>query len=161
MLFKIAFLINFVGKVQAIGRAIVTNQCDQPIYLWSVGGSVGQQVTIDRDSSYSETFRSDPASGGIALKIAAVEGGLLRPNASQTIFAFNLDTADVWYDMNNIFGNAFIGRKISITPTDTSCQDIVWGDGKPPAGSQVKKCQANTDLEMTFCTGRCLPAWCK
>jgi hypothetical protein len=164
MLPKIVSLISFIALmsgVQAVGRAIVTNQCDEPIYLWSVGGSISEQKTIGKDSSYSEVFHKDPASGGIALKMTAVEGGIFMANASQTIFGYNLDANEVWYDMSDIFGDAFAGRTISIKPTDPNCDDIVWGDGRPPAGSQVRKCQANTDLEMTFCTGHCLPSWCK
>lgn len=145
--------LSLVAGAQAIGRAIVTNQCDEPIYLWSVGGSISPQNTIIKDTSYSETFRHDPVSGGIALKISPVEGGIFKPNVSQTIFAYNLDVNQVWYDMSDIFGDGFAGRTMKVTPTDSSCASITWGTGKPPAGSQVKNCQAETDLELTFCTG--------
>lgn len=86
----------FVTGAHAVGRAIVTNQCDEPIYLWSVGGSIGTQVTITKDTSYSEAFRHDPASGGIALKVSPIESGIFKPNVSQTIFAYNLDANQVW-----------------------------------------------------------------
>jgi hypothetical protein len=151
--------LSFVSGAQAIGRAIVTNQCDEPIYLWSVGGSISAQNTIAKDTSYSEVFHRDPISGGIALKISPVEGGIFKPNVSQTNFAYSLDVNQVWYDMSDIFGDGFAGRTMKITPTDSSCEGITWGSGKQPAGSQVKSCQANTDLELTFCTGHCLPSW--
>jgi hypothetical protein len=143
----------------AVGRAIVTNQCDGPLYLWSVGGSIGAQQTIEKDSSYSETLRRDPVSGGIALKLSNTEGGIFKPNVSQTIFAYNLDVNQVWYDMSNIFGDGFAGRTMKVTPTDSSCASITWGFGKQPAGSQVKVCGAEADLELSFCTGHCLPSW--
>lgn len=148
-------------SAHALGRAIVTNQCDEPIYLWAVGGSIGAQQTITKDTAYSETFHNDPASGGIALKIASSEGGIFKPNVSQTIFAYNLDGAQVWYDMSNLFGDGFAGRTVKVAPTDESCESIVWGTGKPPGGSQVRTCGAETDLELTFCTSHCLPSWCK
>jgi len=147
------------GSAQAVGRAIVTNQCDSPIYLWSVGGSIGPQVVIGKDASYSETFRRDPVSGGIALKIAPVANGIFQPNISQTIFSYNLDGSKIWYDMSDVFGDGFYGRTMTVKPKDTTCQSIVWPWGKPPAGSQVKNCQSGTDLELTFCTGKCLPSW--
>src|SRR5207237_6965229 len=100
MLFNTLALVAFITGVQAVGRAIVTNQCDEPIYLWSVGGSISAQNTITKDTSYSETFRRDPQSGGIALKITNVAGGIFKPNVSQTIFAYNLDTNQTWYDMS-------------------------------------------------------------
>ena len=161
MLFNTLALVALVTGVQAVGRAIVTNQCDEPIYLWSVGGSISGQNVIKKDQSYSEVFHRDPASGGIALKITNVESGIFKPNVSQTIFAYNLDSNVIWYDMSDIFGDGFAGRTLSIKPTDSSCQSIVWGSGKPPGGSQVKNCQANTNLELTFCTNHCLPSWCK
>jgi hypothetical protein len=148
-------------SVQAVGRAIVKNQCDEPIHLWRVGGSIGAQQTLTKDTEYGELFTKDPVSGGVSLKISPIEGGIFKPNVSQTIFAYNLDGGQIWYDMSDIFGDGFAGRTMSVKPTDESCESITWGTGKPPAGSQVKTCQADTDLELTFCTGHCLPSWCK
>lgn len=153
--------IFLAATVQAVGRAIITNQCDDPIYLWSVGGSISEQHTIIKDTSYSEIFHTDPVSGGIALKISPIENGIFKPNVSQTIFAYNLDTNTIWYDMSDIFGDGFAGRTMKITPTESSCESILWGAGKPGAGSQVKSCAADGDLELSFCTGHCLPSWCK
>jgi hypothetical protein len=144
----------------AVGRAIVTNQCDGPLYLWSVGGSIGAQQTIEKDSSYSETLRRDPVSGGIALKLSNTEGGIFKPNVSQTIFAYNLDDFNqVWYDMSDLFGDGFAGRTMTVKPSNPNCESINWYAGKPGPGSQVKTCQATTDLELTFCTNHCLPSW--
>src|SRR5690242_4914016 len=99
-----------------VGRAIVTNQCDAPLYLWSVGSSIGPQQVINKDQAYSELFRRDPVSGGIALKITAVPDGLFQPNVSQTIFAYNLDQATntIWYDMSDVFGDGFVGRRMTV-----------------------------------------------
>ncbi|KAF2793589.1 hypothetical protein K505DRAFT_375218 [Melanomma pulvis-pyrius CBS 109.77] len=159
MLFNSLAVISLIGGAQAVGRAIVTNQCDGPLYLWSVGSSIGPERTILKDTSYSEVFHRDPVSGGISLKITAVENGLFQPNVSQTNFAYNLDGNTIWYDMSDIFGDGFAGRTMTVKPTDSSCQSIAWPFGTPPAGSQVKNCQANTDLELTFCTNHCLPSW--
>lgn len=159
MLFNSLAVLSLIAGAQAVGRAIVTNQCDGSLYLWSVGSSIGPQRTILKDTSYSEIFHRDPVSGGISLKITGVENGLFQPNVSQTNFAYNLDGNTIWYDMSDIFGDGFAGRTMTVKPTDFSCQSIVWSFGKPPAGSQVKNCQANTDLELTFCTNHCLPSW--
>lgn len=161
MLLNALTLVTFISSAQAFGRATVTNQCDEPIYLWSVGGSIGAQKIITKDTSYSETFHKDPKSGGVALKITSVEDGIFKPNVSQTIFAYNLDGSQIWYDISTIFGEGFAGRTMKVKPTDSNCQSIDWYAGKPPVGSQIKDCQANTDLELTFCTNHCLPSWCK
>ncbi|EUC41604.1 hypothetical protein COCMIDRAFT_105724 [Bipolaris oryzae ATCC 44560] len=149
----------FLPHVHAVGRAIVSNECPEAIYLWSVGGSIGPQQKIQPSTSYSETFRRDPQSGGIALKISPIENGIFQPNVSQTIFAYNLDGQKIWYDMSDIFGDGFAGRTMSLKPSDTTCQSIVWGYGKQPAGSSVKVCQSGSDLTLSFCTGGCLPSW--
>ncbi|KAF2743309.1 hypothetical protein M011DRAFT_471478 [Sporormia fimetaria CBS 119925] len=160
LLFTTTLAVPTVHEIRATtGRAIVTNQCDSPIYLWSVGGSIGPAVTIGKDSSYSETFRRDPQSGGIALKMTPVQNGLFMPNVSQTIFSYNLDGNKIWYDLSDVFGDAFWGRRVTIRPSDTTCQEISWPWGKPPGGSQVKVCGSGSDLTLSFCTDRCLPAW--
>jgi len=151
--------LSLFSTAQAVGRAIVTNQCDEPIYLWSVGGTVSEQHTITKDTSYSEEYHRDAASGGMALKVTAVEGGLFKPNVSQLIFAYNLDPTQVWYDMSALFGEGFAGRTIKITSTDSSCDSVGWYSGRQPAGSNIRSCGNQADLELTFCTGHCLPSW--
>ena len=147
--------------VLARGRAIVTNECPEPIYLWSVGDKISPQYTVAPSTSYSETFTHDPVSGGIAIKISPVDGGIFKPNVSQTIFAYNLDGEKVWYDMSDIFGDGFAGRTMTLKPSEPTCPESVWGAGKQPAGSTVRLCGADGNLELTFCTGKCLPSWCE
>ncbi|OWY51472.1 c4-dicarboxylate transporter malic acid transport protein [Alternaria alternata] len=159
MLFNALTVLSIIASVHAAGRAIVTNQCPEPIYLWSVGGSISDQHIVNPATSYSESFVTDPKSGGIAIKISPIEGGIFKPNVSQTIFAYNLDVNQIWYDMSDIFGDGFAGSTMTLKPTDSTCESIVWAYGKPPAGSQVKNCGAETDLELTFCTDQCLPSW--
>lgn len=129
MIYALA-LLSLIAGAQAVGRAIVTNQCDAPLYLWSVGGEIGSPVKLTLDQSYSETFHRDPKSGGIAIKLTAVENGLFLPNVSQTIFAYNLDGNTIWYDMSDIFGDGFAGRTMVIKPTDMACESISWYGGK-------------------------------
>ncbi|KAJ4367909.1 hypothetical protein N0V86_009749 [Didymella sp. IMI 355093] len=149
------------ASILAVGRAIVTNQCDAPIYLWSVGSTISNQTTLPKDSSYGKLFDTDPMSGGIALKITSTPEGLFTPNASQLIFAYNIDDSYVWYDMSSLFGDGFAGRTLKIQPSDDACESITWYDGRTPSGSQVRKCPRETSLELTFCTGHCLPSWCE
>ena len=148
-------------SVLATGRAIVTNQCDEPIYLWSVGGTISNQTVLLKDSSYSEIFTSDPESGGISLKVTSTPDGIFNPNTSQLIFAYSIDESLVWYNLSSVQGNGFAGRTIRLQPSDETCDPISWYDGRAPPGSQIKHCQRESNLELTFCTGHCLPSWCK
>ncbi|KAF3035650.1 hypothetical protein E8E12_001100 [Didymella heteroderae] len=161
LLTTITALSTLTGAALAVGRAIVTNQCDSPIYLWTVGSTTSNQTILPKDSSYGELFHTDPVSGGIALKITPAPDDLFTPNASQLVFAYNVENSYIWYDMSSLFGDSFAGRTLRIQPSDDACDSIGWHDGRTPVGSQVKKCQKETDLELTFCTGHCLPSWCE
>lgn len=136
--------------VSALGSAIVHNNCPQPVYVWSVSSTIGPEFTVNQGAEYSEVFHADPSSGGIAIKITRTENGLYDGSA-QTIFAYDLDGSNVWYDLSDVFGDAFSGNSVAITPTDTSCGVIDWTNGIPPAGSQVKVCEAETNLKLTLC----------
>ncbi|RMZ69653.1 BYS1 domain [Pyrenophora seminiperda CCB06] len=156
MLLNAIAIVSLITGAQAVGRAIVTNQCDAPIYLWSVGGSIDDQTVIAKDQSYSETFTKGPKSGGVALKITTVEGGIFKPSVSQTIFAYNLDINQVWYDMSDMFGDGFAGRTMTLKPKDPACQSIDWYGGKPTGGSEVKKAK---HIRLTNLTIRLTPNW--
>jgi len=60
MLFNALTVTALAACVNAAGRAIVTNYCTDPIYLWSVGSSMSDQNIVYPKSSYSEPFRTDP-----------------------------------------------------------------------------------------------------
>lgn len=47
------------------------------------------------DANFTEAFRTDASSGGIALKITTVDDGLYT-GAAQQIFSYSLDGTAVW-----------------------------------------------------------------
>jgi len=134
----------------AVGQASVVNHCDFPVYLWSVDGSVGPKNTIAPKGNYTEQLHYDAASGGIALKITTTENGLYDGSA-QTDFAYTLDGNTVWYDLSDVFGDAFCGHTLNVLPSDPTCPHICWADGVSPSGSQTKDCQANSDISLNLC----------
>ncbi|KAJ5089892.1 hypothetical protein N7532_008576 [Penicillium argentinense] len=130
-----------------IGRAIVLNRCPKPVYIWSVGSIVRPETTVLPGGRFTETFRRDLETGGIALKISTVKGGLYK-SAPQTIFAYNLNGNKVWYDLSDVFGDPFRGRSVSLLP---SSPPISWSNGIPPHGSQVRVQDSSQDLTLTLC----------
>ncbi|PLB52148.1 hypothetical protein P170DRAFT_444197 [Aspergillus steynii IBT 23096] len=144
----------FTPLVSAVGSAIVKNNCKHPIYLWSVGGSVGPKKTIQPGGTYSETFRRDPASGGVSLKITKVNDGIFN-GSPQLNFAYTLDGNQLWYDLSDVFGDPFAGSALVVKPKDTGCSKICWPQGTPPGGSQVKICSADSDETLTVCAASC------
>jgi hypothetical protein len=147
-------LLALTPLATAVGNAVVKNSCTHPIYLWSVGGSVGAKQTIAPGKSYSEPFRHDAASGGISLKITTVDNGLYN-GSPQLNYAYTLDNAGVWYDLSSVFGDPFSGSAVAVKPSDTSCSSICWASGVSPGGSQVKVCQANSDEVLEVCAKGC------
>ncbi|KID93933.1 Blastomyces yeast-phase-specific protein, partial [Metarhizium majus ARSEF 297] len=125
------------GTVSAVGNAVVKNNCDFPVTVWSVGREISDPNTIPTGHAYREQFSRDPKSGGRALK---------------TIFAYNLKDGTVWYDLSDVFGDAFAGRKLVEASADASCPRIEWSNGIPPAGSQVKNCRDSADVTLTLCS---------
>lgn len=134
----------------AVGNAVVVNSCSFPVYVWSVDSTVSEQYTLQTGASYSEVLHSDPTTGGIAIKITTVENGLYN-SSPQTNYAYSLTNGQVWYDLSDVFGDAFAGNSLVVAPSDTACQSIDWPSGTQPAGSQTNVCEDNTDITLTLC----------
>ena len=150
---KLSIIAVATGLAQfaaAVGSARVVNKCSNSVSVWSVGSEVAGPYTLAKDGTYSEGFVVDATTGGKALKITLAEDGLYT-GAPQTIFSYSLDGDSVWYDLSDVFGDAFAGSKLVEASADTSCPAITWDNGTPPAGSQVKKCGSGSDVTLTLC----------
>ncbi|KAJ6127206.1 Antigenic thaumatin-like protein [Penicillium sp. IBT 18751x] len=135
---------NSVGN---LGRAMIVNHCNVPIYIWSVGSTIRPQATVLPYGRFSETYRHDPESGGIALKISSVHDGLYT-SSPMTVFAYNLAGDSVWFDLSDVFGDPFAGHPVTLDPAEPQ---IYWQNGVPPSGSMVRVRDASGDLILTLC----------
>lgn len=151
-------LISLTASALAIGLAIVTNQCDDPIYIWSVGGERSDYAILSKDSTYGELYQDGWFSSGRALIVTTLPGGLFTPNATNVIFDHKLDNAFIHYDLGASFVDGVADRKISVQPKDPVCEELLWN---ARASSRMQICQRESILELTFCTEHCLPAWCE
>ncbi|KAJ5688809.1 BYS1 domain protein [Penicillium macrosclerotiorum] len=139
----------------AVGNAVVENHCDSPVYLWSVGSSVGERQTIDPGANYSEELRHDDVSGGIALKITTTENGLYD-GSPQTDFAYALSGTEVFYDLSDVFGDPFSGKTLVVNPSVDTCNNICWSGGiAATAASQTESCTSDSDVTLTLCADSC------
>jgi hypothetical protein len=140
-----------LASAGSLGKARILNKCQGTVHVWSVGSSVaGPYELAGSGGHYEEVFRKDPITGGIALKITHNADGLYT-GAPQTVFAYNQENAGVWYDLSDVFGDPFVGKKLVVASADATCQKIIWPTGVPPAGSQVKVCTASKDVTLTLC----------
>ncbi|KAI5801208.1 hypothetical protein EDC01DRAFT_780924 [Geopyxis carbonaria] len=135
----------------ALNTAFVTNKCTFPIYVWSVGSSVSNQSTLETGQSYSETTHRDATTGGIALKVTTEENGLYVSGVAQTILSYTLDSTQLWYDLSDVYGDAFKGKKVAVTVSNSACSGITWATGVPPAGSQTRSCDPTANIRLTLC----------
>ncbi|KAK2745107.1 hypothetical protein FQN57_004014 [Myotisia sp. PD_48] len=135
----------------AVGHVTVENHCTDNAYLWSVGSQVGNQNILKPGGTYTEQYRYDPVSGGIALKITRVKDGLFN-GSPQTILAYTLTDQRIFYDLSDVFGDAFAGKALLVDPSDDNCKEISWPNGVPPVGAKATTdCQRNSDLTFTLC----------
>ncbi|KAF1956513.1 hypothetical protein CC80DRAFT_492067 [Byssothecium circinans] len=141
-------LAAFATSVSAVGNAVVLNKCTSTIYAWSVGSSVSSQQTIATGASFTEPFRRDATTGGIAIKITKVADGLYT-GAPQQIYSYSLDGATVWYDLSTAFGEPFLGQHITVTQEGS--RSIDWPNGSNPGGSQVKAGVSEKNVVFTAC----------
>lgn len=148
----VAALPLLAAPALAVGKARVVNNCDFSVSLWSVGSQVtGPSTLAAKTGTYSETMTRDASTGGRALKITTGVDGLYN-GSPQTIFSYTLDGDKVWYDLSNVFGNAFSGKKLVEKSADSSCPQIVWPTGVSPGGSQTKTCTSAKDVTLTLCS---------
>ncbi|GFF47722.1 hydroxyacid-oxoacid transhydrogenase, mitochondrial [Aspergillus udagawae] len=143
---------------QTLGHATILNSCASEIYLWSVGSTIAPQLTLPPNTTYTEPYRRDPASGGIALKLTRVQNGLYTA-APQMVFAYNLVQQQIWYDLSDVFGDPFYGSRVRVEYRSLSGEEggdeeekgIEWVDGVSPGGSMVRVADAQGDLLLTVC----------
>ena len=147
----LAALAAVAPLASAAGNARVINHCDHPVTLWSVGASVSAPSTLAAFSgTYSEPFRRDPVTGGIAIKITKAADGLYT-GAPQLNYAYSLDGDKIWYDLSTVFGVPFPGKKLVVASAETTCPAITWEQGSSPGGSQTKVCTSSKDVALVLC----------
>lgn len=93
-----------------------------------------------------EPLHRDAKTGGIAIKITKTADGLYN-GSPQQVFSYNLDGAQVWYDLSTVFGEPFNGQRIEVTSNTGG--SIVWPTGTNPGGSQVKVASSDENVWFT------------
>ena len=101
------------GPASGIGKAIVVNSCNFPVYYKSVTNYDPLPSNIDAGSSYSEIYRPNPNGGGVSIKISSNQsigtasdmmGAFDQSTIIQFEYTLNLTQAMVYYDISNVNG---------------------------------------------------------
>ncbi|XP_014562173.1 hypothetical protein COCVIDRAFT_84800 [Bipolaris victoriae FI3] len=143
MRFIIPTLLALASSATAAGIAVILNNSPKPIYVWSVGSSVGPRNDIKAGGIYWEEMRRDEKTGGIAIKVTTSADGLYS-GAPQQVFAYNLDNDTVWYDLSTVFGDPFAGYRLQVTGDNGG--SILWPKGTHPGGSQLKSAPSEGNI---------------
>lgn len=150
-----AAVLAFASIAQA-SSAIVDNQCGFPVYLWSVGDTSSEMITIESNGTpYSEEYQTR-AEGGISLKISTE----YEDQNIVTQFEYTLDGASLWYDVSNVNGFPFSQDGLELIPAESSCRNVTCpaGEGTCHAAYTnwddnwaTAECDSTSDLTMTLC----------
>ncbi|RAK97362.1 Bys1 family protein [Aspergillus ibericus CBS 121593] len=147
------------NKAITPGHATIHNNCTTPIYIWSVSSTTSPQYTIPATQNYSEIFHHDAQTGGVSIKITTVRNGLYT-GSPQMIFAYNLVNEQVWFDLSDVFGDPFRGRRVTVGVVaggggggggGEEKEMIVWEDGVPVGGSQVRVIGGEGEVVVRVC----------
>ncbi|ORX94825.1 hypothetical protein BCR34DRAFT_550131 [Clohesyomyces aquaticus] len=83
---------------QGLGRAIVANQCDHDIWLWSIDEQTSiPNIKVGARSTYTEPMRAPCNGCGISLKISNTDQLL---GGQQTQFEYAIANNQVYYDIS-------------------------------------------------------------
>ncbi|MCJ1292559.1 hypothetical protein MMC34_004110 [Xylographa carneopallida] len=152
----LAAVLAFASTAQA-SSAIVNNECAFPVYLWSVGDSSSEMVTIEPyGTPYTEEYQTRSNGAGISIKISTV----LESELVITQFEYTLNGTSLWYDVSNVNGFPFSDDGLALVPSESSCREVTCpaGEGSchaaytlPEDNWATAECDSTTDLTMTLC----------
>jgi hypothetical protein len=158
MISRAAVLLAASASVVSAGSAIIHNQCDFPVYLWSVSNTAGpMQELAANGGEYTEVYRNNPNGGGISMKIASDEAA-----SEITQFEYTLEDADLWYDLSNINGYPFMEWGVTIIPSDDKCNEVICPAGielcaaaynTPTEDWATAMCPSTADMVVLLCSG--------
>lgn len=97
---------------------------------------------ITTGNCYTEQYQSVKM-GGVSLGISTNgEKGesVLFDKSPQTDFAYTLDGSKVWYDVTDMYGDAFKGCPITVQADNPTCGKTTWSDGIVTKPNEILEC---------------------
>ncbi|KIW54603.1 hypothetical protein PV05_06952 [Exophiala xenobiotica] len=148
-----------ISSVACLGTAVIENQCDVEVYVWSIANVPNDTINYLEPiiGSYNETYRVNPNGGGISLKIATVpEDSFI----TQFEYTYHPDNPILSYDISNINGYPFENWGLYLSPSSGYCSNITCDPGvalcpevynHPNDDFAVKPCDVSANLTLTLC----------
>jgi hypothetical protein len=137
----------------------VTNHCDSPAYVWSVGDTTGTYTTLDSSNpTWSQPYYNKTGGGGPSIKIKQNNDIWDGGPVTQLEYKY---AGTLWYDLSYINGIAFDGQDISMSTSDPSCPSVYCSAEYPncnggaymtPDENQDTLSCGGANLYLTFCS---------
>ncbi|KAF2812422.1 uncharacterized protein BDZ99DRAFT_461125 [Mytilinidion resinicola] len=145
MILSSVCLLSVLSSLPAVtgkGTANVRNECDKPVYIWTVDSkSTGPEI-VQPNEEYTEDIHVDgrkhvdaKKKAGVAIKISREPNGLFVKNSPQLLLQYNADPPKLWMNLHEINGHPFDGSPLSVAGCG---DDITWPTGvnwKDPKGT--------------------------
>lgn len=159
-----ALAASFLPSLALGASAIIQNDCDFPVYLWSVSDtSSGMIPLLNSSTVYKETYRNKADGGGISIKLAKKnDNGQLTNDIEQLQVEYTVGWANlVYYDLSLVNGNPMSGSAYSLTALGSNCPNvtcaasdeecqgayIVWNDN-----AATHACTETADIMVNLCS---------
>jgi hypothetical protein len=160
----VAALAATVTTVNALGNAIINNNCGFPVYVWPIDAqrNPSDPITVAPGGQYSEAYHA-LSSGGVSLKI----GTTPNKGGKQTQFEYTLASfgaSSLWYDGSNVDCTdsdcPFWNYGINLKASDSSCPTRNCAVGAVCSGFytlwnddiNTLSCSSSADTIMTVCS---------
>lgn len=152
-----AAILAAASQANALGSAIIKNQCSKNVYLWTVSQFAGEMKTLAPGATFSESYLINPDGGGISIKLAT------EPDQAGPITQYEYTIAgNLWYDISNINGFPFSDSGLTLTPSTGSCRSMVCPAGvtlcsgvynQPDDNEATAACDSSADTTLVLCSG--------
>jgi hypothetical protein len=135
---SLAILATAATSVQALGSAIIHNQCSFDVYLWPTDTtrSPTTPLVISAGNSWNETYHP-LASGGVSLKLSKTTSNTIITQLEYTVQPYD-GTNFVWYDGSNVNCDGaecpFYSNGMYLETSDSSCPTRICTPGEVCTG---------------------------
>lgn len=154
---RAAVLLAAAAQVSASGSAIIHNQCDFDVYLWSIADTDSSMQTLKANGGeYTEAYRVNADGGGISIKM-----GVETKCRNVTQYEYTFVDDGIWYDLSNINGYPFAEFGVTVVPSISSCRSVSCPAGTslcaaaynvPTDNYATAECSADADTVVVLCS---------
>jgi hypothetical protein len=161
----VAALAATVTSVNALGSAIINNNCNFPVYLWPIDAqrNPSDSIVINAGGSWSESYHT-PSSGGVSLKLSRTNNKQSKVTQFEYTVQSYASNPFLWYDGSHVdcvdSECPFWDYGINLKASDPTCPTRDCAVGKVCTGFytlwnddiNTLSCSDDANVIMTVCS---------